>query len=182
MELSLGIDTGGTHTDFILVESSTGQVWTAKVATTPADPLIGILEGLELVLKNSGADISQLNELVYGTTIVVNMLIQHQTMETGLITTRGFRDVLEIGRAYRTGNIYDINFEKPTPLVKRDLRMEVDERMNFRGEVLKNLDEENCRAVVQALKSRGVKSIAVCLLHSYINPVSEQRVKAIIAE
>ncbi|HEX7567701.1 MAG TPA: hydantoinase/oxoprolinase family protein [Anaerolineaceae bacterium] len=182
MELSLGIDTGGTHTDFILVESSTGQVWTAKVATTPADPLIGILEGLELVLKNSGADISQLNELVYGTTIVVNMLIQHQTMETGLITTRGFRDVLEIGRAYRTGNIYDINFEKPTPLVQRDLRMEVDERMNFRGEVLKNLDEENCRAVVQALKSRGVKSIAVCLLHSYINPVSEQRVKAIIAE
>jgi N-methylhydantoinase A len=182
MELSLGIDTGGTHTDFILVESSIGQIWTAKVATTPADPLIGILEGLDLVLKNSGVKISQLNELVYGTTIVVNMLVQHQTMETGLITTRGFRDTLEIGRAYRTGNIYDIHFEKPTPLVPRDLRMEVDERMNFRGEALQELDEESCRTVIQALKRRGVKSIAVCLLHSYINPSSEERVKAIINE
>jgi N-methylhydantoinase A len=182
MALSLGIDTGGTHTDLVIVEHETGRIWTAKVATTPADPLVGILEGMGQILSASKADISHLAELVYGTTIVVNMLVQHQSMQTGLITTQGFRDVLEIGRAYRTGNIYDINVEKPSPLVRRDLRMEVKERTNFRGEILQPLDEANCRAVVQSLRERGVESIAVCLLHSYINPTHERRIKEIIAE
>ena len=182
MALSLGIDTGGTHTDLILIEDETGQVWTSKVPTTADDPLVGILEGMDQILSSSGTDIRHLAELVYGTTIVVNMLIQHQPMATGLITTQGFRDVLEIGRAYRTGNIYDMNIEKPRPLVRRDLRMEVKERVNFRGEVLQLLDEANCRAVVQSLRRQGVDSIAVCLLHSYINPAHEMRIKEIIAE
>jgi N-methylhydantoinase A len=182
MALSLGIDTGGTHTDLILVEHETGRIWTAKVPTTPADPLIGILEGMEQISAASRVDISHLTELVYGTTIVVNMLIQHQPMPTGLITTQGFRDVLEIGRAYRTGNIYDINIAKPPPLVRRDLRMEVKERVNFQGEVLRPLDEADCRSVVESLKQQDVASIAVCLLHSYINPAHEQRIREIIAE
>jgi N-methylhydantoinase A len=92
------------------------------------------------------------------------MLVQHQSMQTGLITTKGFRDVLEIGRAYRTGNIYDINIEKPAPLVSRDLRFEVDERVNFRGEVSKPLMMKllPCHGVDE----RGIRSISVCLLHS----------------
>jgi N-methylhydantoinase A len=182
MALSLGIDTGGTHTDFILISYDSGKIWTAKVATTPAEPLIGILEGIDQILADSGVKVEHLDELVYGTTIVVNKLVQHQTVETGLITTRGFRDVLEIGRAYRTGNIYDIGIQKSPPLVPRDLRMEVSERVNFKGEVLQTLDEDNCRAIVQALKKRSVKSISVCLIHSYANPKPEQRIKEIIQE
>jgi N-methylhydantoinase A len=182
MALSLGIDTGGTHTDLILVEQESGRIWTAKVATTPADPLVGLLEGMGHILAASGADISQLAELVYGTTLVVNMLVQRQSTRTGLITTQGFRDVLEIGRAYRTGNIYDISIDKPPPLVRREERMEVRQRTDFRGETLQALDEADCRAVVRALKERGVESIAVCLLHSYINPAHEQRIREIIAE
>jgi N-methylhydantoinase A len=181
MGFSLGIDTGGTHTDLVLIDRGSGQVWTAKVPTTPADPLQGILRGIDRVLDSSGADIGHLDELIYGTTIVTNMLVQHQVVRTGLITTQGFRDVLEIGRAYRAGNIYDIHIQRPAPLVPRHLRMEVAERVNFRGEVLKPLDEEDCRAVVRALKARGVEAIAICLLHSYINPSHEQQIKAIIA-
>jgi N-methylhydantoinase A len=182
MGYSLGIDTGGTHTDLILIDREAGQTWTAKVQTTPADPLQGILSGIDRVLAQSNSHLSQLDELIYGTTIVTNMLVQHQTVKTGLITTRGFRDVLEIGRAYRMGNIYDIQIERQPSLVPRHLRMEVTERVNFRGEVLQRLDEENCRAVVRALKARGVTSIAVCFLHSYINPEHERRARALIAE
>jgi len=182
MGFSLGIDTGGTHTDLILISNDNERVWTAKVATTPNNPMTGILEGINQILSVSSVKIEHLDELVYGTTIVVNMLVQHESMQTGLITTKGFRDVLEIGRAYRIGNIYDINIQKPVPLVPRDLRFEVNERVNFRGEILEILDEENCRCVVKALKSKGVRSIAVCLLHSYANSTSEQRIKEIIHE
>lgn len=182
MGYSLGIDTGGTHTDLILIDREAGQTWTAKVQTTPADPLQGILSGIDRVLAQSNSHLSQLDELIYGTTIVTNMLVQHQTVKTGLITTRGFRDVLEIGRAYRIGNIYDIQIERQPSLVPRHLRMEVTERVNFRGEILQRLDEENCRAVVRALRARAVTSIAVCFLHSYINPEHERRARAIIAE
>ena len=182
MGYSLGIDTGGTHTDLILIDRATGRAWTAKVSTTPADPLQGILRGIDRVLAASGTDMGQLDELVYGTTIVTNMLVQHQAVRTGLITTRGFRDVLEIGRAYRVGNIYDIQIERQPPLVPRDLRMEVTERVDFQGGVIQPLDEAGCRAVVRALKARGVTSIAVCFLHSYINPEHERQARAILAE
>lgn len=182
MGYSLGIDTGGTHTDLILIDRESGQTWTAKVLTTPADPLQGILRGIDRVLAISGVGIAHLDELIYGTTLITNMLVQHQTVKTGLITTKGFRDVLEIGRAYRTANIYDIHMGRLPPLVPRHLRLEVAERANFQGRVLEPVDEEGCRDVVRTLKAQGVKSIAVCLLHSYINPTHEQRIKAIIAE
>jgi len=182
MGYSLGIDTGGTHTDFILMDRESGRVWTAKVPTTSADPLKGIMHGIDRVLAISGQEVAGLDELVYGTTLVTNMLVQREKVNTGLMTTKGFRDVLEIGRAYRSSNIYDIQMEPPPPLVSRDLRLEVTERISFQGQVLEELDEENCRAVVRKLKSRGVETIAVCLLHSYINPSHEQRIKTIIAE
>jgi N-methylhydantoinase A len=182
MGYSLGIDTGGTHTDLTLVDPEGGQIWTAKVPTTPSDPLQGILHGMDRVFAVSDVDITHLDELIYGTTLVTNMLVQHQAVDTGLITTKGFRDVLEIGRAYRTGNIYDIRMEQPPPLVRRRLRLEVAERVNFQGQVLQPLDEAGCRDVVRILKARGVESIAVCLLHSYINPDHERRIQSIIAE
>ncbi len=182
MGYSLGIDTGGTHTDLILIDKEKGSVWTVKVPTTPNEPLQGILRGIDRLLADSGSEIGHLDELVYGTTLVTNMVVQHQAVNTGLITTKGFRDVLEIGRAYRPNNIYDIQMELPPPLVRRDLRMEVPERINFQGQVLSALDEDQCRAVVRTLKARNVETIAVCLLHSYVNPAHELRIKSIIAE
>ena len=182
MGYSLGIDTGGTHTDLILIDKGSGSVWTAKVPTTTHEPLEGIMRGINRLLDDSGSEISHMDELIYGTTLVTNMVVQHQSVNTGLITTEGFRDVLEIGRAYRPDNIYDIQMMQPPPLVRRDLRMEVPERINFQGKVLRTLDEDQCRAVVRELKARGVESIAVCLLHSYVNPVHEQKIKSIIAE
>ncbi len=178
----LGIDTGGTHTDLILIDDESGEMWTVKVPTTPGDPLEGILKGISRVMRLSDADVTELDELVYGTTIVTNMIVQHEAVKTGLITTRGFRDVLEIGRAYRVGNIYDISMDPPAPLVPRRLRMEVAERVNFQGRVLEPLDEDGCRATVRALKAQGIESIAVCLIHSYVNPVHEHLIKALIAE
>jgi N-methylhydantoinase A len=182
MGYSLGIDTGGTHTDLILIDRGNGMVWTAKVPTTPKDPLQGILRGIDRLMADSNSDISHLDELVYGTTLVTNMVVQHQSVNTGLITSKGFRDVLEIGRAYRPNNIYDIQMDQPFPLVRRDFRMEVNERIDFQGHVLTELDEIQCRAVVAALKARSVETIAVCLLHSYINPAHELKIKDIIAE
>lgn len=182
MGYSLAIDTGGTHTDLVLVGLKGNHIWALKVPTTPAAPLQGILHGIERITALAGVDPLEIDELVYGTTIVTNMLVQQEPVALGLITTRGFRDVLEIGRAYRTGNIYDIQMERRPPLVRRDLRLEVDERINFRGEVLTSLDEAGCRAIVQSLRARGVDSIAVSLLHSYINPAHEQRVRDIIVE
>jgi N-methylhydantoinase A len=182
MGYSLGIDTGGTHTDFFLIDREGDRAWTAKAPTTPADPLEGILRGIDRVLDISGANITHLDELIYGTTLVTNMLVQHQAVNTGLITTKGFRDVLEIGRAYRTDSIYDIHMDRPPALVPRPLRLEVGERVNFQGRVLEPLDEEGCRDAVRDLRDRGVESIAVCLLHSYVNPTHERRIRAIIAE
>jgi N-methylhydantoinase A len=182
MGFSLGIDTGGTHTDLFLIDRDSHQAWTAKAPTTHANPLEGILRGIDLVLASSGTDIAHLDELIYGTTLVTNMLVQQQAVKAGLITTKGFRDVLEIRRAYRTGNIYDIQMDQPQPLVPRDLRFEVAERVDFRGNVLEPLDEEGCRQLVRALKARGVRSIAVCLLHSYVSPAHERHIKAIIAD
>ncbi|MFW5941508.1 MAG: hydantoinase/oxoprolinase family protein [Chloroflexota bacterium] len=182
MGYSLAIDTGGTHTDLVLVGLKGNNIWALKVPTTPAAPLQGIRHGIERITALAGVDPLEIDELVYGTTIVTNMLVQQESVALGLITTRGFRDVLEIGRAYRTGNIYDIQMERRPPLVRRDLRLEVDERINFRGEVLTSLDEAGCRAIVQSLRARGVDSIAVSLLHSYINPAHEQRVRDIIVE
>ncbi|MBW7959424.1 MAG: hydantoinase/oxoprolinase family protein [Candidatus Promineofilum sp.] len=182
MGYSLAIDTGGTHTDLVLVATEGEHVWAIKVPTTPTAPLQGILNGIARITMLAGIDPVEIDELVYGTTIVTNMLVQQESVALGLITTRGFRDVLEIGRAYRTGNIYDIQMERRPPLVERALRLEVDERVNFRGEVLTSLDEAGCRAVVRSLRARGSNSIAVSLLHSYINPEHELRVRDIIAE
>lgn len=182
MGYSLGIDTGGTHTDLFLIDRESRQAWTAKAPTTPANPLEGILHGIDLVLTSSGANITHLDELIYGTTLVTNMLVQQQAVKAGLITTKGFRDVLEIGRAYRTGNIYDMHMDQPQPLVPRDLRLEVAERIDFRGNLLEPLDEKGCRDLVRTLKARGVESIAVCLLHSYVNPSHEQHIRSIISE
>lgn len=176
----LGVDTGGTNTDVVLTDVETGRMYYAKTPTTPKSLLDGILKGIDKIVKKSGIRNEDIEELVYGTTIVVNMIAQKQNEAAALITTAGFKDVLEIGRAFRKDNIYDIQMDPPEPLVKRNLRFEVSERIDFMGRELEPLDEEQIVEIVKELRVKGIKAVAVCLMHSYANPVHEKRVKEIL--
>lgn len=178
----IGIDTGGTYTDVVMTNIETGKIYSTKTLTTPKHLIEGVKNGINKIVSIARISSEEIKELVYGTTIVVNMIAQKKADATALITTRGFRDVLEIGRAFRDENIYDIFMEKPEPLVKRDLRYEVTERINFRGEVIEPLAVDEIRKIINELKQKKIKSIAVCLLHSYANPIHERKIKEIVQE
>ncbi len=176
MSLSLSIDTGGTHTDLVLIDDEAGRVATLKVPTTPHDLCAGVTNGIRRILDANGRRLSDVNRFVYGTTLVTNLIIEHADLPVGLITTRNFRDILEIGRAYRPEKLYDLRWHPPKPLVPRHARLGVPERIDARGAVVEPLDEAETRRVLRQLADQGVKSIAVCLLNAYVNPVHEQRI------
>jgi N-methylhydantoinase A len=175
----LGCDIGGTFTDFALLDDQSGEVKTAKCLTTPGDPSDAVEEGIRELESTVPDFVSELDELIHGTTLVINSIIERKGARTGLITTRGFRDILEIGREIRYAP-YDIFAEFPRPLVPRRYRLEVDERIRSNGDILKALDSEEAKQVVHALLDMGVESIAVCLINSFENPVHELMIEEII--
>lgn len=175
----LAVDIGGTFTD-IAVETSAGLA-TAKVLTTPRAPEEGVLEGVSLALREAGLDPGDVSLIVHGTTLATNALIERKGAKTALIVTEGFRDSLEMAYENRFEQ-YDINMERPPPLVPRYLRLPVRERMNYRGEPLTALDEGSVRKLVPFLRQHGVESVAIGLLHCYANPAHEIRVAAILKE
>ncbi len=177
----LGCDIGGTFTDFVLLDDQTGEIKTGKCLTTPRDPSDAVEEGIRALEKTTPDFVGKLDELIHGTTLVINSIIERKGARTGLITTRGFRDILEIGREIRYAP-YDIFAEFPQPLIPRRYRVEVDERVRSDGTILKPLDPEDARRVVRALVGMGVESIAVCLLNSFENPVHERMIEKIIHE
>ena len=175
----LGCDIGGTFTDFVLLNDQTGELTINKCLTTPKDPSDAVEQGIrELEVKVPGF-VEKMDEVIHGTTLVINSIIERKGARTGLITTKGFRDVLELGREIRYAP-YDIFSEYPKPLVPRRYRLEVDERVRSDGTILKPLDPEDARQGVRALVSMGVESIAVCLLNSFENPTHELMIKEII--
>ena len=176
----LGIDIGGTFTDGILLNETTGEIRTAKVPSTPADPSDGFLHVLRRMLDDGQAAPDAVKYVVHGTTVATNAIIEGNLAKTAFITTEGFRDLLEIQTGIRP-TLYDLQFQKLKPLVPRYLCFGVPERLDFRGEVLVPLDEEAVRGVVRELRDEGVESVAVCLLHSYINPEHERRIGEILA-
>ena len=177
----LGCDIGGTFTDFVLIDDKTGEIRTGKCLTTPKDPSDAVEEGIRALEATAPDFVGRLDELIHGTTLVINSIIERKGARTGLITTRGFRDVLEIGREIRYAP-YDVFAEFPKPLVPRQYRVEVDERVRSDGTILKPLDPDEAREVVRRLLDMGVESIAVCLLNSFENPVHELMVKEIIGK
>ncbi|MGG5809098.1 hydantoinase/oxoprolinase family protein [Falsiroseomonas sp. CW058] len=179
--LRIGVDVGGTFTDFVLVDEARGRILTGKRLTTPDDPGRAILDGLERLLREAGADIGAVRQIVHGTTLVTNTVIERKGARIGLITTRGFRDSLEMGREMRY-DLYDLFLEKPEPLVPRPRRHAVTERLDARGRVLLPLAEAEVRDAARALAAQGVEAVAVCLLHSYLDPAHERRVREILAE
>jgi N-methylhydantoinase A len=175
----LGCDIGGTFTDFVLLNDRTGEIRINKCLTTPQDPSDAVEQGIrELEAKNPGF-VRELDEVIHGTTLVINSIIERKGAKTGLITTKGFRDVLELGREIRYAP-YDVFAEFPEPLVPRRLRLEVDERVRSDGSVLKPLEPNEAREVVKNLTEMGVDSIAVCLLNSFENPAHELMIKDIV--
>jgi N-methylhydantoinase A len=176
----VGFDVGGTFTDFAL-QIEDGRLLTGKRLTTPDDPARACVEGLRELVARAGLDWPRLAQAVHGTTLGSNVVIERKGGHVALLTTRGFRDVLIIGREKRY-QLYDLMIEKPAPLVPRSRIREVTERIAFDGEVLTPLDEEGLRRTVQALRAEGVQSIAICFLHAYANPVHERRAGEIVRE
>ncbi|MCS6967936.1 MAG: hydantoinase/oxoprolinase family protein [Cytophagales bacterium] len=173
--MKLGIDIGGTFTDLVLLDEQTGQLHFGKTLTTYDDPSNGIIKGMTELLERVGVGPSQLTTIVHGTTLVTNAVIERRGALTGLITTKGFEDVLEIGRELRY-DIYDLHIAMPEPLVPRSLRKGITERINYKGEVITPIKEAEIAQVVDELVKAGVQSIAVCFLHSFVNPVHEKAV------
>lgn len=169
------IDIGGTFTDLVVMDDR-GNLRMAKASSTPADPSAGVID----VASKAHLTLFEPEFFIHGTTLGINTLLQRKGVKTGLITTDGFRDILEIGRT--SWPLYMLSYEKPQPLVPRYLRFQVPERMSAKGEVLLSLDESAVRSAVQVLKSHQVRAIAVCFLHAYANPAHERRVAEIIRE
>ncbi|UXS04590.1 hydantoinase B/oxoprolinase family protein [Agrobacterium tumefaciens] len=179
--LRAGVDIGGTFTDFILFDESATAIRLHKCLTTPRDPSQGALGGLGELVKAAGIGISDLSEIVHGTTLVTNAVIERKGAAVGLITTEGFRDILEIGTEQRY-DIYDLTLAFPTPLVERSRRLEVSERIDADGNVILDLDEVAILRAAETLKKDGVEAIAICFMHSYRNPAHERRARDIIAK
>ncbi|WP_309105095.1 hydantoinase/oxoprolinase family protein [Microbacterium sp.] len=182
MSLRIGVDTGGTFTDVCAFDEETARIHVRKVSSTPDDPGRAIVRGVTEILDQIGS--RQIGEVAYfahGTTVGTNALLTGRGARTGLITTRGFRDLLELGRGRRP-SMYDPQADKPEPHVSRHLRKEVTERVRHTGAVETPLDEDDVRRAVRELRDAGVESIAVCFLYSYLDSSHERRVAEIIAE
>jgi N-methylhydantoinase A/oxoprolinase/acetone carboxylase beta subunit len=177
----LGCDIGGTFTDFVLLNDQTGEIQINKCLTTPSDPSDAVEHGIREMETKTPDFVGKLDEVIHGTTLVINSIIERKGSKTGLITTKGFRDVLELGREIRYAP-YDIFAEFPKPLIPRRFRLEVDERVRSNGTVMKPLDPKEAREVVGKLIEMGVESIAVCLINSFENPAHELMIKDIIKE
>jgi N-methylhydantoinase A len=173
LPIEVAVDIGGTFTDLVALDAATGQVVRAKADTTARQLSRGVLAALE----RSGVTARQVGAFVHGTTVVINAITTRSGARTALVTTKGFRDVLEIGRANRP-DIYNLAYRKPVPFVPRHLRLEVRERMSYRGEVIEPVREAELAACADQLAALGVQSVAVCLLHAWANPAHEAEIAA----
>ena len=180
MSYRVGFDVGGTFTDLVL-QSPTGELHTGKRLTTYPDPSEACLAGLDDLVARAGAPWAEVSQAVHGTTLGSNIVIERKAHGVGLLTTRGFRDVLIIGREKRY-QVYDLQIEKPRPLVPRRLIGEVSERVLADGSIRTPLDEADARRAIRELAARGVRTLAICLLHAYVNPAHERRLAEIAAE
>ena len=177
--IRIGVDVGGTFTDFVLVDDHRQLIFLGKQLTTARDPSEAIIAGVQRILREAEVGVERLDGVVHGTTLVTNIVIERKGAKVGLITTKGFRDVLEMGREIRY-DLYDLFLEKPEPLVPRHLRREVDERVAATGAVLRPLDKQQFRSVVDELVGQGIEALAISFLHSYRNDEHEREALTIL--
>src|SRR5688572_13672077 len=176
----IGVDIGGTFTDLVLLDSG-GTCFSRKVPSTPANPADAVITGIELILADAKLKAGDVSEVLHGTTVGSNTLLQKVGAKTGLLTTKGFRDVLEIGRI-RTPDMFDLTWDKPLPLVRRQLRREIDERIDARGNVLQAIDQDEVAKTGRELVALGVESVAICFINSYRNPAHELMAERVLRQ
>lgn len=174
--MRLATDIGGTFTDLVFVDEH-GDIGVAKSPTTPPNFEQGVLD----VIEASGIDKEAIHTFIHGSTVIINALTERKGVKTGLITTKGFRDVLEIARGNRP-DLFNVRYRKPEPFVPRHLRLEVEERLDFQGEIIRPLDREQVKSIVATFQKEEVKAVAIAYLHAYVNPVHEQMTAALIKE
>ena len=180
-DIAIGVDTGGTFTDLVLLDRQSGKRAIHKLPTIPDDPARGILDGVTALLQSAGVAAGDVGFFGHGTTLATNAILQRRTARTGMVTNRGFRDVLEIGRQRRP-SFYNLSTPKPVPPVTRDCVVEVAGRLDERGREIEALDEDAVQAAVRTFREKGVASVAVCFLHAYANPAHEDRARDILRE
>jgi N-methylhydantoinase A len=177
----LGVDVGGTHTDLVLLDTSTGAIAVEKVSSTPKNPALGVLNGVGKFLKR-GIDPSDIGFFAHGTTITTNALLEMRGAKVGLLITGGFRAIQETQNQARDTNPFDYFYAKPTPIAPQSLTRDIPERLDHDGGVLMPLDEHAVRTAARDFKAEGVTSVAVCYLFSYANPAHESRTRTILNE
>ena len=177
-QIKLAADIGGTFTDIVL--ESGKERWSGKVLTTTHAPELGVIEGIRLVLDQSGLEARDIGVFIHGTTLATNALIERKGARTAFITTEGFRDILEQGYEKRFDH-YDLMIDRPQPLVPRTLRLTIRERLAANGEVLVPLDESAVDAIADVLMAENVKAVAIGLLHAYAHDAHERRVRDLLA-
>ena len=176
----LGADVGGTFTDILLIEESSGRSFTAKVPSTPADSSIGVLNGIERVCEQAGVSPADISHVMHGTTVATNTVLTASGARVGLVTTKGYKQVLQIARSYVPGGLGGwVIFNKSDPLAPLELTIEADERIGAKGEIVRPLDEDALVEALKALSGAGIEALTVSLMNAYANGVHEQRVRQI---
>lgn len=181
--LRLGVDVGGTFTDLLLLDEKNGRTFTAKVPSTPADSSIGVLNGVEKICRDAGIDASSISEVMHGTTVATNTVLTKAGATVGLVTTKGYKDVLQIARSYVPGGLGGwVIWNKTLPLAPLEFTIEANERVGAKGEVLIPLDEASVRRELEGLLNKGIEALTIALFNSYANDVHEQRIASIARE
>jgi N-methylhydantoinase A len=171
----IGVDIGGTFTDFVIMREGTGVAMLHKQLTSPNDPSEAVIEGIDSLLGECGLAMSDVSEIVHGTTLVTNALIERRGSSTGMLVTHGMRDILDIARERRY-DLFDLRLRFPEPVVKRHRRRQINERIRHDGVVTQALDLDEVRSATQDLVDReGIEALAICFLNSYTNPAHEEQ-------
>ena len=184
MSYRLGVDVGGTFTDLLLINESSGETHTAKVPSTPEDSSVGVLNGIARICDESGIDPKQINRVMHGTTVATNAVLTGKGAKVGLVTTKGYRHVLQVARSFCPGGLGGwVSYVKKPLLAPLELTIEATERMGADGETVTGLDEEQLRADLSKLKASGeVEALTICFINAYVNGAHEQRAKAVASE
>ena len=178
--VQVAVDVGGTFTDVVVHSNSDGRTVIAKTLSTPEAPSIGVLEGIKIALRESGRGLKDVDSLRHGTTIATNAVLERKIAKTALIVTKGFKDILYVGRQARP-SLYDLDARHPAPLTPRHLTFEIEERIGWSGEVERPIAPDEVNEIARRLGSEGVESAAICLIHAYVNPTHEIAIRDALA-
>ncbi|MCH8136951.1 MAG: hydantoinase/oxoprolinase family protein, partial [Proteobacteria bacterium] len=181
MAFRLGVDVGGTFTDLLLIDESSGQTYMAKVPSTPEDSSVGVLNGISQICDESGIDPTKIDQVMHGTTVATNAVLTGQGAKVGLITTKGFRHVLQVARSFCPGGLGGwVSYMKAPLLAPLELTIEADERLDAAGEIVTPLDEAALRRDLQVLAAKNeVEALTICFMNSYVNGVHEVRAREV---